>query len=313
MAASTSLMSEVTVHVGGHVTLLFSVNSKQLLARNQGSKGAGFCLEDGVVSTVRILNEGTDRVSVRTMNGEVFAEGNDLYLELLKSFRDVFNIESAVEIDVELELPISQGFGMSAAGLLATSLALGELFDRGDEGQLARLAHRIERNISGGLGDILGLWAGGCELRITPGSPPIPGQAVGFSADAPALLVWDPEGKKHTSSYIDDPKWQVKISNAGEAAVERLKKYDWNPSIWNMLLSEADNFAMQSGLLEEVERANLFSIVLDNTDESLSPHLCMLGTSLIIVPTQLGTEADYSEIAAKLRSYGLGVRETRIQ
>ena len=39
-----------------------------------------------------------------------------------------------------------------------------------------------------------------------------------------------------------------------------------------MLLSEADNFAMQSGLLEEVERANLFSIVLDNTDESLSPH-----------------------------------------
>ena len=95
-------------------------------------------------------------VSVRTMDGEVFAEGNDLYLELLKSFRYVFNIESAVEIEVELELPISQGFGMSAAGLLATSLALGELFDRGDEGQLARLAHRIERNISGGLGDILG-------------------------------------------------------------------------------------------------------------------------------------------------------------
>ena len=54
MAVSIGLMSEVTVHVGGHVTLLFSVNSKQLLARNQGSKGAGFCLEDGVVSTVRI-------------------------------------------------------------------------------------------------------------------------------------------------------------------------------------------------------------------------------------------------------------------
>ena len=58
MAASIGSMSEVTVHVGGHVTLLFSVNSKQLLARNQGSKGAGFCLEDGVESTVRILDEG---------------------------------------------------------------------------------------------------------------------------------------------------------------------------------------------------------------------------------------------------------------
>ncbi len=313
MAVTIALMSEVTVHVGGHVTLLFSVNSKQLLARNQGSKGAGFCLEDGVESTVRILNQGEDKVSVRTMDGELFVEGNELYIELLKSFRNVFKIRSSVEIDVKLELPISQGFGMSAAGLLATSLALGELFDRGDEGQLARLAHRIERNISGGLGDILGLWAGGCELRITPGSPPIPGQAVGFSADAPALLVWDPDGKKHTSSYIDDADWQVKISNAGESAVERLKKYSWDSSIWNMLLDEADKFAMQSGLLDEVERANLFSTVIENTDESLSPHLCMLGTSLIIVPTQLGQEPDYSEIAATLRSFGLGVRETRIQ
>ena len=313
MAVSNGLMSEVTVHVGGHVTLLFSVNSKQLLARNQGSKGAGFCLEDGVESTVRILDTGTDKVTVRTMDGELFTNGNELYTELLKSFREVFNIESSVEIDVKLELPISQGFGMSAAGLLATSLALGELFDKGDEGQLARLAHRIESNISGGLGDILGLWAGGCELRITPGSPPIPGQAVGFSADTPVLLVWDPEGKKHTSSYIDDSDWQVKISNAGEAAVENLKKHAWNSSIWNILLQEADNFAMQSGLLEEVERANLFSTVLENTDDSLSPHLCMLGTSLIIVPTRLGTEPDYSEIAVKLRSFGLGVRETRIQ
>jgi len=313
MAVSIGLMSEVTVHVGGHVTLLFSVNSKQLLPRNQGSKGAGFCLEDGVVSTVKVLNEGSDRISVSTMDGKLFAEGNGLYLELLNSFRDVFNIEAAVEIDVTLELPISQGFGMSAAGLLATSLALGELFDKGEEGQLARLAHRIERNISGGLGDILGLWAGGCELRTTPGSPPIPGQAVGFSVNTPALLVWDPEGKKHTSSYIDDPAWQVKISNAGEAAVERLEKYDWNSSIWNMLLSEADNFAMQSGLLEEVERANLYSTVLENTDDSLSPHLCMLGTSLIIVPAKLENEPDYSEIAIKLRGFGLGVRETRIQ
>ena len=313
MAVSIVLMSEVTVHVGGHVTLLFSVNSKQLLARNQGSKGAGFCLEDGVESTVRILKQGEDRVSVRTMDGELFVEGNELYIELLKSFRNVFKIQYPVEIDVKLELPISQGFGMSAAGLLATSLALGELFDRGDEGQLARLAHRIERNISGGLGDILGLWAGGCELRTIPGSPPIPGQAVGFSADAPALLVWDPDGKKHTSSYINDADWQVKISNAGESAVERLKKYNWDSSIWNMLLDEADKFAMQSGLLEEVERANLFSTVIENTDESLSPHLCMLGTSLIIVPTQLGQEPDYSEIAATLRGFGLGVRETRIQ
>ena len=56
-------MSEVTVQVGGHVTLLFSVNSKALLTRNQGSKGAGLCLEDGVESTVRLAEE-EDRITV---------------------------------------------------------------------------------------------------------------------------------------------------------------------------------------------------------------------------------------------------------
>ena len=306
-------MSEVTVQVGGHVTLLFSIHSKPLLARNQGSKGAGLCLEDGVLSTVKILPKGPDKITVTSMHGSPIEEGEKLYLEILNSFREVFNIESSVSIDVQLELPVSQGFGMSAAGLLATSLALGEVFDCGDEGQLARLAHRIERKFSGGLGDILGLWAGGCELRVTPGSPPFPGKAYGFDVGCPAILVWDPEGQKHTSNYIDDPDWERKITAAGEAAVERLKRHDWDPDAWNILLEEADRFALESGLLDENARANLFSTIIDNSDETMSCHLCMLGTSLIVVPRDLKVEFDTSALAQKLRALGLGVRETTLQ
>ncbi len=307
------MMSEVTVQVGGHVTLLFSVHSKSLLARNQGSKGAGFCLEDGVLSTVKILHKGPDKITVTSMDGSLFEKGEQLYLEMLNSFREVFKIESAVSIDVQLELPVSQGFGMSAAGLLATSLALGELFDRGDEGQLARLAHRIERKFSGGLGDILGLWAGGCELRVNPGSPPSPGKAYGFDVGCPAILVWDPEGEKHTSDYIDDPAWKMKITKAGEAAVERLERLDWNLGVWNKLLEEADRFALESGLLDERDRANLLSAVLEHSDETMSCHLCMLGTSLIVVPRNLHLDFDTSELAQRLRAIGLGVRETILQ
>lgn len=265
------------------------------------------------MSTVRILEEGPDEISVIAMDGTLFESGKKLYSDLLKAFRHIFNVEEAVSIEIQLELPVSQGFGMSAAGLLATSLALGELFDRGDEGQLARLAHRIERNISGGLGDILGLWAGGCELRTIPGSPPSPGKAVGFSVNSPALLVWDPDGQKHTSSYIDDANWKEKITKAGDSAVNRLKKYDWDSRVWDTLLEEADRFALDSGLLEEKDRANLLNIALTNASESMSCHLCMLGTSLIIVPRILGQEFDSSELASHLRSLGLGVRETTLQ
>lgn len=313
MSVSINPMDEVTVQVGGHVTLLFSVHSKSLLSRNQGSRGAGLCLEDGVVSSVQMIEKGPDEISVTTMYGSPFVEGEQLYAGLLKSFRELYNLTTPVRINVELELPVSQGFGMSAAGLLATSLALGELFDCGEIGQLARLSHRLERENSGGLGDVLGLWAGGCELRVTPGSPPFPGKAYGFAVGCPALLVWDPDGRKHTSNYIDNPEWKSKITKAGESAVDRLKQYDWNQSIWQKLLEEADNFAFDSGLLDEEERAKLLNLVLEQSDDSMSCHLCMLGTSLIILPKKLEQEVDFGKIISNLRSLGLGVRETILQ
>ena len=306
-------MSEVTVHVGGHVTLLFSIHSNSLLSRNQGSKGAGFCLEDGVEVSIKRTDNETDKISVTTIDGSILDGGLKLYSDLIESFRELFQINERIDVNVRLELPISQGFGMSAAGLLATSLCLGEFFDRGDEGQLARLAHRIERQISGGLGDILGLWAGGCELRTKPGSPPSPGVAQGFSVGCKALLVWDPDGMKHTSGYIDDPSWKKKITLAGEASVNRLMQNSWDIGVWDILLQEADKFALESGLLEEKTRADLLDVVLTNATTNMSCHLCMLGTSLIVVPRDLSQDFDTDELASKLRKLGLGVRETTLQ
>ena len=306
-------MEPVSVHVGGHVTLLFSIHSEALLPRNQGSKGAGFCIEHGVVSTVRISDSDADEISVLNYEGDNFDDGNELYLSLLSEFRKLFSINSPVRIDVALELPVSQGFGMSAAGLLATSLALGEFFNRGDEGQLARLAHRIERENSGGLGDVLGLWAGGCELRTKPGSPPFPGKCQSFSVACQALLVWDPENEKHTSDYIDDEAWISKITKAGEESVSRLEKIEWSEDIWETILSEADTFSLRSGLLEESSRANLLNLVINNSDENMSCHVCMLGTSVIIVPRNLNTAFNVDELASKLISLGLGVKLTSLQ
>ena len=81
----------------------------------------------------------------------------------------------------------------------------------------------------------------------------------------------------------------------------------------NILLEEADRFALESGLLDENARANLFSTIIDNSDETMSCHLCMLGTSLIVVPRDLKVEFDTSALAQKLRALGLGVRETTLQ
>ena len=306
-------MTTISVHVGGHVTLLFSIHSGALLARRQGSRGAGFCLENGVIAVVSILSENRDQIIVTTMDGSELEKGDTLYLNLLEEFREIFKVTDSVSLELILELPVSQGFGMSAAGLLATSLALGELFDVGEVGQLARLAHRIERNHSTGLGDILGLWAGGVELREVPGSPPSPGKVHTFSANIPALLIWAPGDTKHTSDYIDNPEWKIAITKAGDKSVNHLMKYPWDRKIWPELLSEADRFAINSGLLEEKERSDLLATVIENVENNMSCHLCMLGTSVIIVPSKIDQEIDCDEVASKLRSLGLGVFETRLQ
>ena len=305
-------MDGISVHVGGHVTLLFSIHSDSILPRNQGSKGAGLCLEHGVVAQVK-LAENEDEIVINDMHGEQLELENGLYVDLLDAFRNLFNISQNVRIEIDLQLPLSQGFGMSAAGLLATSFALGELFDKGDEGQLARLAHRIEREHSSGLGDVLGLWAGGCALRTFPGCPPIPGEVRGFSVGCPALLVWDLEKSKHTSYYINDKNWKKSITAAGESIVNYLKQFDWEPTIWQLLLQQADNFAIHSGLLNEPERANLYSVVYENLEENMSCHLCMLGTSIIVLPSTLGEDTDFTELGEKMSSFGFGVAHTFIQ
>ena len=72
-------------------------------------------------------------------------------------------------------------------------------------------------------------------------------------------------------------------------------------------------FCLESGLLDEPERAKLLNLVLEHSDDSMSSHLCMLGTSLIILPKNIDQEVDFGTITSDLRSLGLGVRETILQ
>ena len=95
-------MSEVTVHVGGHVTLLFSIHSNSLLSRNQGSKGAGFCLEDGVEVSIKRTENETDKISVTTIDGSTLDGGLKLYSDLIESFRELFQINERIDVDVRI-------------------------------------------------------------------------------------------------------------------------------------------------------------------------------------------------------------------
>ncbi|MDE0858146.1 MAG: hypothetical protein OSA38_06215 [Candidatus Poseidoniaceae archaeon] len=340
-------MAAHTVHCGGHITLLFSIWKDSRLARSQGSRGAGFNVSDGVEASVKhigtnqpsvppqlsqgaalderpaTVEDGEIRLTIEAMDGTLIEHSTHLYTDLIEALRDarLLNRAEAFEVSVTLSLPTSQGFGMSAAGLVAVSRAFHLHSGLGRDEQYLRIAHRIERLHSGGLGDVLGIAAGGVELRLEPGAPGSGGKTVQFTTQQPILLVWKPEESRHTSNYIDDQKWQKSISEAGEDAVRALRVNEWGPEAWPELMLQSRTFAQTSGLLEEPERMGLNAAVMGQLRKmDLHPRvyvrLCMLGVSLVILPRRLDqplTHEEIEQVAEALRALKLGVRSTSIE
>ncbi|MAR93626.1 MAG: hypothetical protein CMA45_00910 [Euryarchaeota archaeon] len=331
--------------IGGHITLLFTVEKDGRLLRNQGSRGAGFNVEHGVrASVLEIKKTGADEqiglsagssldekvdvkygeieVTVFDMDGKEMTESSSIYFDLVDELRHAKLLEKAesYSIEVNLDLPTSQGFGMSAAGLVAVAYAFRELTGRGLAGQYLRLCHRIERLHGSGLGDVLGISAGGVEIRLQAGAPGASGRALGFGCPQNILLAWQPSEKRHTSKYIDDEKWQNKITLAGQKAVNNLKSDSWGHSQWSEILKQSRIFAEQSDLIDEPERKHLLGIVREIVREldlqaKVSIRLCMLGVSLAILPRELSrplTKEELDQISKELDKLDIGYKSTKI-
>ena len=331
--------------IGGHITLLFTVEKDGRLLRNQGSRGAGFNVEHGVRASVLEIKKtnmkeqvglsagssldekvnvkfGDIEVTVLDMDGKEMIDSSSIYFDLVDELRHAKLLEKSdsKSIEVNLDLPTSQGFGMSAAGLIAVAYAFRELTGKGLAGQYLRLCHRIERIHGSGLGDVLGISAGGVEIRLQAGAPGASGRALGFGCPQNILLAWQPSEKRHTSKYIDDEKWQNKITLAGQKAVNNLKSDSWGHSQWSEILKQSRIFAEQSDLLDEPERKHLLGIVREIVREldlqaKVSIRLCMLGVSLAILPRELSkplSEEELELISKELDKLEIGYKSTKI-
>ena len=323
------------VRCGGHVTLLFTVDKSTRLKRSQGSTGAGFSIEHGVQIEGTLHRQDDDSpptsagmtpvvhpkppsptesiVHVVDMHGEAI-EDTALYMDFIEACRHATLVRANewFELEISLECPTSQGFGMSAAGLLALGVFLHETTNRGTPVQYQKIAHRIEREHGAGLGDVLGMSVGGVELRLSPGAPGWPGHALSFNAESPLLLIWDNVEQRHTSTYIDHPDWQRSITQAGEQAVKVLSSHPWTAKQWPELLNQSNQFAKASGMLDEPTRARVFSAVEEAVAHAeLQTHcvvrLCMLGSSVAVLPRHLNEPCDKSmlvDLAKRVEIHG---------
>ena len=88
----------------------------------QGSRGAGICLKDGVEAIAKGEN-GSGKMIVRFKNEEYDSRMyQDVLSELVEQIPEIGDFDW--ELDIIMSLPTSQGFGMSASGAVASSMAI---------------------------------------------------------------------------------------------------------------------------------------------------------------------------------------------
>ncbi|HEV2166568.1 MAG TPA: hypothetical protein VGS23_06305 [Thermoplasmata archaeon] len=164
----------------GHVTGLFAPALDASDPRARGSIGAGVVLEAGVHASVRILPARRRTVDV--------ASELHVPLPISREVAERLFAHRTGRLSVELrhELPVGQGFGMSAAGALATALAVAAVLGL-PRSKAIETAHLADLFGGGGLGGVSAILRGGFEVRERPGIPPF-GRARHMVFGRPILL-----------------------------------------------------------------------------------------------------------------------------
>jgi pantoate kinase len=225
----------------GHVSGLFAVHDEASDPLAKGSRGAGWSLDAGATATVR------------PGRGAITVDGQPRDLPVTAAAVRALAPAASLDVELRLDLPVGQGFGMSAAGTLAACLAAVAELDLEPEHALAA-AHAAEVTAGTGLGDVVGSWNGAGELRLKPGVPPH-GWAMRVDPAPGARFLFCVMGEGiPTPRIIKDAAWKLKTRALGDPAVDRILAAG-RARAWEVLLDEAHAFSLALGLMPVAMRA----------------------------------------------------------
>jgi pantoate kinase len=219
----------------GHVTGFFEIHEGADVP-STGSRGAGMCLSLGASSRVKVSK-------AREQTIQVEIDGKRAAAPVTKAAARQLLGQERVRVGIEttLDLPPSQGFGMSAAGALSASLALASSLGLTRE-EAFWAAHHAEVKCKTGLGDVSAIHAGGVTIRKKAGLPPV-GEVIRIDG-VPEVVLAVVGRKLLTKSVLTNPKKRAMINRFGSRRVDALLK---DPTLENLMELSA-SFAMETGL-----------------------------------------------------------------
>ena len=204
-----------------------------------GSIGAGIAIEQGVTVTITGAQKTTVH-SLSRQNGILHEEW--FPSSLLEDLLHRLEIRVPLAITTECTLPLSSGFGLSAASLLALSYAVRAYCNLSlSDIECAMIAHEIEVLHRTGFGDIAGSMRGGVVYR------PVPGITGGLIGDSIAY-----EKGEQITTLIFGPLISDSILTS-EAALLQIKEAfpEQKPKTIEEFFSLSYQFAKKSELMSE--------------------------------------------------------------
>ena len=172
----------------------------------------GFCIQLGATADV-VITEGTG-ITIFINDIEAEAPVTRRAMEIM-----IPELDKAVEVKIQHEVPTGQGFGMSAAGTFATCLALAVELNIPDPKYAAlKATHISEVEHHTGLGDAVAQSIGGFVHRIEPGIPPHGEyEKLNFRAEEVVICVLGDPIK--TSIILSNGEQRHRIRESGHACL----------------------------------------------------------------------------------------------
>jgi pantoate kinase len=271
------MVSEGEAFCPGHVTAFFEVLDEPD-PRKKGSRGAGLCLSLGVHTVARVRDDARSSIDIIVNGRRQKAEVTQRVAQKVLGSRS-----AEVKILSETNLPVSQGFGVSAAAALSTALALDEaLGTRTPREELVAIAHETEVECGTGLGDVVPASMGGMDVRLKPGAPGH-GEVRKIPVETDLLLaVIGPE--MPTRTVLRDPNKIAAINRIGRPLVDEFSR---SPTL-DRLFELGARFAEGTGLadkrvLEVIRASRMFG----------KATMAMLGNSVFAIGNSVQLTALY--------------------
>ena len=135
-----------------------------------GSKGAGFSIDRGITTTVKIFDH--DLVNYQISINGIRVQDAEVSRWVIKQYLRLTDQRCFINIEHESTIPIGFGLGSSGAAALSLSYALNDAFNTGlSTIEAAQIAHNAEIACKTGLGTVIAEFVGGFEIRTNAGAP----------------------------------------------------------------------------------------------------------------------------------------------